>query len=131
MLPFDALAFEVVPPLGGVGSGLHKRAVPCRRAAVYNLTYPATKAMPYPVNSTTCFAMQCRRTLFWKGIADSMRAHQVHAPVIRLLFGSPHNRSMVGVAGRPVQQIGKELVHILGGAEIGGRLNGRIPPKSH
>ena len=38
------------------GSGLHKRAVPCRRAAVYNLTYPATKATPWPVNSTTCFA---------------------------------------------------------------------------
>ena len=65
------------------------------------------------------------------GIPDSMRAHQVHAPVIRPLFGSPQNRSMVGVAGRPVQQVGKELVHILGGAEIGGRLNGRKTPKSH
>jgi len=29
------------------GFGLHKRAVPCRRAAVYNLTDPATKATPY------------------------------------------------------------------------------------
>ncbi len=47
MLQFDALAFEVVPLLGGVGSGLHKRAVPCRRAAVYKLTLPATKATPY------------------------------------------------------------------------------------
>ena len=47
MLQFDALAFEVVPPLGGVGSGLHKRAVPCRRAAVYNLTFSATKATPW------------------------------------------------------------------------------------
>ncbi len=65
------------------------------------------------------------------GIPDSMRAHQVHAPVIRPLFGSPQNRSMVGVAGRPVQQVGKELVHILGGAEIGGRLNGRKTPKPH
>ncbi len=27
------------------------------------------------------------------GIPDSMRAHQVHAPVIRPLFGSPQNRS--------------------------------------
>ena len=29
------------------GSGLHKRAVPCRRAAVYNLRFPATKATPW------------------------------------------------------------------------------------
>ena len=29
------------------GAGLHKRAVPCRRAAVYNLTLPATKATPW------------------------------------------------------------------------------------
>ena len=33
------------------GSGLHKRAVPCRRAAVYNLTLPATKATPWPANA--------------------------------------------------------------------------------
>ncbi len=34
------------------GSGLHKRTVPCRWAAVYKLTYPATKATPWPVRST-------------------------------------------------------------------------------
>ena len=27
--------------------GLHRRSVPCRRAAVYNLTHPATKATPW------------------------------------------------------------------------------------